>query len=326
MKESKGVVRSGIYISEDEFKFVEIERSALNQARITKIFQTTLESSLNLFTIHNDSVVEKIGAQIRDILDALHIKLTKAIFTLESPFALIKKITIDSDLSDEELIDQIDWEVKQFSYSPDDEYIVDFDRIDRISNKGLQDLVIVSVREKVVQQLRKIFRSGRLPVSVIDLDLFAAIRAVDFNYGLKPGEDVALIDIGNRVIKFTLLRDKEFYNYREIFASSLSEQLDSYASLDDNNLFNIISTELKKFVLNSHFSDQIENIGRIFLHGNLMRNNILEMLRNNYNVRIDIINPFRDIKMTQSVTVDEKISAHPESFAVCIGSALRTRE
>ena len=191
MKESKGVIRSGIYISEDEFKFVEIERTALNQARITKIFQTNLESPLNLFTIHNDSVVEKIGAQIRDIIDALHITLTNTVFTLESPFALIKKMTIDRDMSDEDLIDQIDWEVKQFSYSPDDEYIVGFDRIDRTSNNNLQDLVIVSVREKIVQQLRKIFRSGRLPVSVIDVDLFAAIRAVDFNYGLKPGEDVA---------------------------------------------------------------------------------------------------------------------------------------
>ena len=135
-----------------------------------------------------------------------------------------------------------------------------------------------------------------------------------------------MIDIGVRLIKFTLLRDKEFYSCREISASALNDQLDSYAGLDDNNLLNIISTELKKFVLNSHFSDQIENISRIFLHGNLMRNNILEMLRNNYNVRIDIINPFREIKMTQTVTVDEKISAHPESFAVCIGSALRTKE
>ncbi|OQX86463.1 hypothetical protein B6D60_06270 [candidate division KSB1 bacterium 4484_87] len=325
MKESKGAVRSGIFVSENDLKIVEIERTAPSQVRITKIFQTSLDSSLNLLSVQNDSTLEEMGGQIREILDALNIRLNKAVFALDSSFALIKKITVDNDLSEEDLIDQVDWEVKQFSYSPDDEYIVDFDRIERLNSDSVQDLVIVSVREKIVQQLRKLFRAGRLSVGVIDLDIFAAYRAVDFNYDLRPGEDIAIIDVSHRVVKFTLIRDGEFYNYLEVVPAKVSEQLESFTSLDENNLFNLISTELKKFVLNSRFSDQIENISRIFLHGNLVRENILEMLRNNYNVRIDLINPFREIKMTQSVTVDEKISAHPETFAVCVGAALRTK-
>ncbi|NOZ60115.1 MAG: pilus assembly protein PilM [Calditrichaeota bacterium] len=327
MKESKGAVRSGIFVSENDFKYVEVERSALNQVRIKKIFQTSLESPLNLFTIQNDSIVEQVGLQIREILDALQIRLNKVVFALDSSFALIKKIIIDSDLSEEDLIDQVDWEVKQFSYSPDDEYIVDFDKIDRLNAADdQQDLVIVSVREKIVQQLRKLFRAGRLSVGVIDLDLFAAIRTVDFNYGLRAGEDAAIVDASNRAIKFTLLKGKEFYNYHEVLPTKSGDRIESFSSLDENNLFNIVATELKKFVLNSRFSDQIENISRIFLHGNLVRENILEMLRNSYNVRIDMVNPFRDIKMTQSVTVDEKISVHPETFTVCVGSALRTKD
>lgn len=326
MRESKGAIRSGISIADDVIKFVEIERAAINQARITRIFQTNLDSPLNAFTIQNDSTVRYIGEQIGDIMQSLKFRLSKVIFTLESPFALIKKVVIDRELEDEDVIDQVDWEVKQFSYSTEDEYIVDFDRYERFHPAGLQELVIVSVREKIVQQIKKLFQAARLPVQVIDLDIFAAIRAIEFNYGLRAGEDIAIVDVGNQVLKFTLLKDREFFDYREIFPSAISQEMSSFGAFDDNNLFNVISTELKKFILNSNFSSQIESVNRIFLHGNMMRGNILEMLRNNYDVRIDILNPFREIKMAQAVTVDEKISAHPESFAVCIGSALRTKD
>ena len=55
----------------------------------------------------------------------------------------------------------------------------------------------------------------------------------------------------------------------------------------------------------------------------MVQDDILESLQNTYNVRIDRANPFRRLRFAQNVSVDESIWSRPETFTVCVGSALR---
>jgi len=326
MRESKGDTRFGIFLKEDNLKLIEIEDSLSHQFRINRIVQTNLETSLNFNSLQNDHQVMEIGEQIKEIFEMFNFRVKNGIFTLESPFALIKKLPIDGWLKETELIDQIDWEVKQFSFSPDDEYIVDFERLNVSRNDSVQEIVIVSVREKVIYQLKKLFNAGKLSIGVIDLDIFAAIRAVAVNYDLKPNETHAIIEVDSSDLKFTILKEKEFYDYRELPLAKTGLSVESFAYVDENEILDIISKELKRFIVDIKVGNSIENLHRLFLHGSCVTDNLLENLQNNFNVRIDKVNPFRKLYIAPKVSVDEKIWSHPETFTVCVGSALRSRE
>jgi hypothetical protein len=89
------------------------------------------------------------------------------------------------------------------------------------------------------------------------------------------------------------------------------------------DLSQLISKELRKLLLDHKLGEKIENFNRIFLYGDMVQDDMLELLQNTYNVRIDRANPFRRLRFAQNVSVDEYIWSRPETFTICVGSALR---
>ncbi len=163
-------------------------------------------------------------------------------------------------------------------------------------------------------------------LNVIDLDVFAAIRAIENNYDLRVGELIALIEIDNKGLQFTILKDKNFFLSQEVFVFKSGNDEENLAAIDDIEIARVISRELKRIIQDHHLGENIECLNRIFLYGDFVRDNILENLQNNFNVRIEKTNPFRNLFIGPKVSTDERISSHPETFTVCVGSALRTKD
>ena len=316
-------VRFGIYLKRNNFKMVEVEKPSSDQFRINKLIQVNLDTSLDLNSIHNDSQMVEIGNQINEIFNVFKAEPKQAVFTLENPFAVVKKIPVDSNLSKEELIEQVDWEVKQFSFSPDDEYIVDFQQLDYSTRTPTEDIIIVTIRQKIIQQLKKIFSVAKISVSVIDLELFAAIRAIENNYDFKADALVSLIEIDFQGIQITILKEKNLNFSQEFSLAKLGIEKESMKSVDDNEVANIINKELKRIIQDHQLGDNVEALNRIFLYGDDVRDGVLAKLQNSFNLRIEKTNPFRNVFIGPNVSIDEKISSHPETFTVCVGSALR---
>jgi len=323
MSKSEEEMRVGIFLKQNDFKLVEVDKSSSGQFRINRLIQANIDTKLDYYSLQNDSQITEIGKQIFEIFNVFKADTKNAVFTIESPLAIIKKFPMDASLSPEELIEQVNWEVKQFSFSPDDEYIVDFQQVDTSNGRPSKEIIVVSVREKIIQQLKKLFSSANISVNVVELDIFAAIRAIENNYDLKIGELVSLVEIDSLGIQITLLKDKNFFSSQEISTSKLGLEKKSLKTVDDIELARLISRELRRFVQDHHLGESIESINRIFLYGDVVKDNVLENLQNTYNVRIDKTNPFRNLFIGPKVNIDEEISSHPETFTVCIGSALR---
>ncbi len=313
----------GVYLKDNNVKLIEVESSANQQFRINKIVQTKTNTPLNLETIYNDQKLEEIGSQLQQIVRGYKLNTQFAIFALESQLTLTKKLPYDGDFSESDLIDQVDWEVKEFSYCPDDEYIVDFHKLPPTSRRQREEMLVVSVREKIVRQLRKLFSISKLNVKVVDLDIFTAKRAIEVNYDLRIGDIIALIEVNSDGLLFTIIEDREFCLSQEVSLSKLGVQANSLASLDEEEITKFVSKELRRIILDNKLGENIEGLNRIFLYGEIVKDSILETLQNNYNVRIDRANPFRRLLFAPNVSVDENIWSRPETFTVCVGAALR---
>jgi len=318
-------IQLGIYVKENNIKLIEVESSSTQQFRINKIVQTQLDIPLNFESITNEQKLVQIGRQIHQVVKGHNLNTNYPVFTLNSELAIIKRMPYDMSLTESELIDQVDWEVKEFSYSPEDEYIVDFQKLQTTTNRQGHEILIVSVREKIIHYLRKLFSAGQVQVKVIDLDVFAAKRAIEVNYDLRVGDIVALVEINPHGLLFTIIEDKEFCLSQEVTIGKLGMEADSLESIDEEDITKLISKELRRIILDNKLSENIEGLNRIFLYGDLVKDNILESLQNNYNVRIDRANPFRRLLFAPNVSVDENIWSRPETFTVCVGAALRKR-
>lgn len=326
MNDSLVKIQHGIYLKENNVKLIEVESSAAHQFRINKIIQTKLNTPLNAETIYNENRITEIGNELQQIVKSNNLHTQYAIFTLGSHFALIKKMLYDEDLSERDLIDQVDWEVKEFSYSPEDDYIVDFHKLKPTNRRQGNELLVISVREKVIHCLRKLFSIAKIRVRVIDLDIFAALRAVEVNYDLRVGDLSALVEINSNGLLFTILEDNEYFTSQEVAPNKLGLNLSSLESSDEEEIAKLISKELRRIILDSKLGENIEGLSRIFLYGDMVKDDILESLQNSYNVRIDRANPFRRLLFAPNVSVDENIWSRPETFTVCVGAALRKKQ
>lgn len=318
-------IQLAIFIKEDNIKLIEVESSPTQQFRINKIVQTKLDTPLNIVTIYNKHKLEEIGNQLQQIIKNHNLNTKYAIFTLESRLTIVKKLPYDGNLSDSDLVDQVDWEVKEFSYSPEDEYIVDFQKLQPTSRRQVNEMLIVSVRDKIVRHLRNLFSMGKVQVKVIDLDIFAAKRAIEVNYDLRVGDIIALVEVNPEGLLFTIIEDKEFCLSQEVPVSKLGLEAGTLESSDEEDITKFISKELRRIILDHKLGENIEGLNRIFLYGDMVKDNILENLQNNYNVRIDRANPFRRLLFAPNVSVDENIWSRPETFTVCVGAALRKK-
>ena len=325
MNENPANIQLGIYLKNDNVKLIEVESSSTQQFRINKIVQTNLDIPLNINTLSNAQMLEEIGEQLQQIFRSHNLNTHYSIFTLESYLTLVKKLPYDADLSERDLVDQVDWEVKEFSYSSEDEYIVDFQKLQPTSSRQANEMLIVSVRERIIRNLRKLFSAGKVKVKVIDLDIFAAKRAIEVNYDLRVGDIIALVELNPTGLLFTIIEDKEFCISQEVPVSKLSQDTDSLETIDDEDITKFISKELRRIILDHKLGENIEGLNRIFLYGDMVKDTILENLQNSYNVRIDRANPFRRLLFAPNVSVDENIWSRPETFTVCVGSALRNK-
>jgi Tfp pilus assembly PilM family ATPase len=207
----------------------------------------------------------------------------------------------------------------------EDEYIVDFQKLEPVGSRQANEMLIVSVREKIIRNLRHLFSKGEVKVKVIDLDIFAARRAIEVNYDLRVGDIIAMVEVNPGGLLFTIIEDKEFCVSQEVPVSKLGQDVVTLASTDEEDITKFISKELRRIILDNKLGENIENLNRIFLYGDMVKDTILENLQNNYNVRIDRANPFRRLLFAPNVSVDENIWSRPETFTVCVGSALRRK-
>jgi hypothetical protein len=142
---------------------------------------------------------------------------------------------------------------------------------------------------------------------------------------LRIGDIIALVEVTSKGFLFTIIEDKEFCFSQQVPLCKLTVQVDSLEESDDEEITKYISKELRRIILDNKLAENIEGLNRIFLYGDMVKDNILESLQNNYNVRIDRANPFRRLLFAPNVSVDENIWSRPETFTICVGAALRKK-
>ena len=299
---------------------MEVELTSEKQYRINKIIESKLDYPFNLKAVRDEDHIDELASKIQEVISSNEFKKNNTVLAIPNNMVVVKKYPYEANFSNEEIINQVDWEVKQFSYSSEDEYIIDFGKIKSSRFKDDQQLLVVAVRESVISYIKKVFSKAKIKLKIVDTDVFAIIRAINVNYECRDSDISALINIENEIVHFIIIDGGDYFMSNQV-PLILKPDISDIAKSE--SIIKVVTKELRKIILENKLGNKIEDLSRVFLFGDLILDNVLESLQDTYNVRIDRANPFRRLRFAPNVSVDEYIWSRPETFTTCVGCALR---
>jgi len=314
----------GVSISGQTIKLVEVEFLG-GQYQIKKIVEKDANLSFDFHSAitQGEAAKRALADTLTEAIRSSRISAKKAAFTLDSQVVLVKKIPVDADLPEHEIKNQVQWEAEQFVFQPLDHYIIDYNHLRSGNRQEPDELLVVMVKRPVIDFLMDIFKRTPLALQIVDVDVFAAIRAIKANYEYKPEDKIGLIDLGWEGLKITMMTRGDYFLSTGFSFVGEQNGKKVLSIPDDEQLGKLISKELRRIILDYKIGKYIEDLDRIFFYGELVKPAVVENLQNFYDVRINKINPFRKVRFNSVDAGDESIRNAPEKFVVCIGTALR---
>lgn len=309
----------GISLRENQLRMVQAVTTT-GDCRISKVAQGEMQHAFTFQSIGERSQIAAFARDIDRIAEAAGFSTDRAALSLDAELVLIKKVPVDATLQKDELRDHIRWEISQYVLSPLDNYVIDYEELTPNGAGGAEsNVVIVSIRKAVVDYIREVFAATRLHLRAVDVDVFAAHRVVSRTFDFSPQAKIALVDLRNRNLQFSILQNG-FYLAQEV--DYPQDDIMDPSAPPEVQLARTISKELRRIILDNKLGKSIEDLHKIFIYGDKVEDAILEHLSEEHKVSFQRINPFEKIQL-MAPQIDREVTKHPEAFVTSVGVAIK---
>ena len=276
------------------------------------------------------------------------IKNSKFGGSLSGHSVIIKKIQLPS-MTEAELAESIQWEAEQYIPFDINDVNLDYVVLDTGSSDTMDVLLVAVKRDRINDYTSVIVQAGKEPV-LVDVDVFAVQNAFETNYS-SHGETVALVNVGASVMNINVLNDGNSVFWRDVaFGGNLyteaiqrefnlpredaekvklgeevgqvsKEQVDSVLGAASEDL----AAELQKTIDFFVATSSVDRLDRVMLSGGgSLVANLDSILHERFQVNVELLNPFRNIRYNESDFDPDWINSNAPAMAVAVGLAIRT--
>jgi type IV pilus assembly protein PilM len=252
-------------------------------------------------------------------------------------------------MTDEELAESIKWEAEQYIPFSIDDVNVDFQKLGPGAAEGQADVLLVAVKKDKINDYVNLVKDAGLEPVVVDVDAFALANMCELNYEVEAGI-TALLNIGASVMNINILRDGVSIFTRDITVGGnrYTEALQRDAGLtyddaekikrsetvdgaDMDQLNGIIATVTEDIVGEIQRSFDFfrsttgsDKVSRVLLSGGCAKiSQFTKVLSERLEIPVDIINPFKNIKVDPKYFKAGFISDAAPLAAIAVGLAMR---
>ena len=266
---------------------------------------------------------------------------------------IVKKIIV-ANMSRNELEGAIQTEAQQYIPFDIEDVNVDFQILesDESLDSGEMAILLVAVKKEKVDERLGLVKEAKYDPIVVDVDAFALENAYELNYDVEPDIVVALVDIGASTMNINILQDgvSSFVRdisiggdqYTEAIQKEFNVNFDVAERLKRGQLVEDIAQEDVLAIVNTVSDDIAVEIQRSFdffrastvdvavdklylAGGCSLFGGIDHFFQEKLGVEVEILNPFRNIKVPKRFDKDYLESIAPQA-AVAVGLALRRLE
>jgi type IV pilus assembly protein PilM len=159
-----------------------------------------------------------VADAIRRLFDRRKIKTRDVAASLSGNAVIVKKITVPQ-MTESEIAESIYWEAEQYIPFDIQDVNLDYQIIETGGSTGgkptMDVLLVAAKKEKIADYTGVIAQAGRTAV-VVDVDAFALQNAYEVNYGLQPGQIVALLNAGASATNINILSGEQSVFTRDV--------------------------------------------------------------------------------------------------------------
>jgi len=268
--------------------------------------------------------------------------------SLSGHSVIIKKIQLPS-MTEAELAESIQWEAEQYIPFDINDVNLDYVVLETGGSDSMDVLLVAVKRDRINDYTSVIVQAGKEPV-LVDVDVFAVQNAFESNYSSR-GETVALVNVGASVMNINVLHDGNSVFWRDVaFGGNLyteaiqrefnlpredaeklklgeevgqvsKQQVDSVLGAASEDL----AAELQKTIDFFVATSSVDRLDRVMLSGGgSLVANLESILQERFQVNVELLNPFRNIRYNESDFDPDWINRNAPTMAVAVGLAMRT--
>jgi type IV pilus assembly protein PilM len=290
----------------------------------------------------------RVSEAIKELLAAQKVKTKEVTLSVSGSSVIIKRVSI-ADMTDEELAESIKWEAEQYIPFSIDDVNVDFQKLGPGATEGQADVLLVAVKKDKINDYVNLVKDAGLEPVVVDVDAFALANMHELNYETETGI-TALLNIGASVMNINILRDGVSIFTRDItvggnrYTEALqrdaglsyedAEKLKQGASVDtaDSDQVKGIMTAVTEDIVGEiqrsfdffRSTTGSERVSRVLVSGGCAKiPDFTKVLSERTEVPVEIVNPFKNIKVDPKHFDAAFISDAAPLAAVAVGLAMR---
>lgn len=291
---------------------------------------------------------EQIAGSIQALVQAMRSKRKFVSVGIWGTAVIVKKITIPK--MDVKLIpEQLKWEAEQYVPFDIKDVSLAHHLLKGSANTETMDILLIAARNEILRQYNFAITQSGLQTSIMDVSGFAMANCFELNYGLFPGESVALLNFGNQVTNLVVIQDGQVVFNRDVPVGGMNYsqeiQKEMGVSFEEAEVLKISAVNRGEVpdevhsILNSTnqiIADEIRSSFDFFNSGNSGPGvsrcyftggtsfipNLMAQVSGSIGVQLELFNPFLRISYSKKLTAD--YISQISSFApVALGLGLR---
>jgi len=242
---------------------------------------------------------------------------------VDNSLTLIKKMPVDANIGSQDLEKQILWECQQFvpaASLADYRYI--YQKLIHASEDNVDYLLLVVFRQQLLEGIKQLLEKLGLSLSQVEVDWLALIRAGNCFYELDKKRLVCLANIGADVIQLLFLQYGEYYFSHRVSLQESEETSELSAWDSPENLARLLQKEIRRVLMENRFDIENQPIEDLYLFGERAESEIIDFLRNETALHVDIMLPQEKLEVIEEVKNSPAYTQFSQECLYCIGTAL----
>lgn len=261
--------------------------------------------------------ISKLAYSFNEELKKIQIEPHSVSISIESNLAKLKRITLPPNLDEKGEFEHINWDLTQSLSLPLNEYVYHI-APNHFEYDSVYDTLVIAIQKKIIEFFKQFADLVKIKLDNLSIHSLAAEVALRNSFGKNADGLLVLFKISNeRLETIFIWKGNYFSSEYELVQTSNTSFTFNEIILDR------IKLKIKQIEnLFEQFGRESTRVSQLFLYGESVNESIVELINKNISIPINRLNPFENIKLSDSFQSNKIQDTESTKYVECIGVAL----